>query len=146
MTRNIIAVIAAIVTGGVVVYFMDVVGHWIYPVPSGLDPSRPETIVDYFKSAPVGALLFVALSQAAGAFSGGFIGTIISKTQRIGLIYGMIALVFGVVNLLTVPHPVWLAVLLILLPIPSALLGGSTALFVRREPAGEGSAPDISTY
>src|SRR5215204_3065139 len=109
MTRNIIAIIAAIVTGGVVVFLMDVLGHSIYPAPAGLDPGRPETISDYLKSVPVGGLLFIALSQAAGAFSGGFVSSIISKKPRIALIYGAIALTFGVLNLLAVPHPVWLA-------------------------------------
>jgi hypothetical protein len=76
-------------------------------------------------------LIFIALSQAAGAFSGGFVGTIISRRRRVALIYGVIALVFGATNLIAVPHPVWLAVLLIILPIPSALLGGSAALFLQ---------------
>ena len=139
MIRNIIAIIAAIVTGGVVVFLMDVLGHSIYPAPTGLDPARPETISEFLKSAPIGALVFIALAQAAGAFSGGFIAWIISKKQRVALIYGVIALAFGVMNLLVVPHPVWLAAILILLPIPSALLGSKSAgLFF-----GAGGEPEI---
>jgi hypothetical protein len=146
MTRNIIAIAAAIVTGGLVVYSMDMLGHQIYPVTSGLDPARPETIIEYLKTAPVGALLWVALAQAAGAFSGGSIAMAISKTKRAALVYGIIALVFGAVNILTVPHPPWLEGLLVILPIPSAMLGAlSVSQFRRRESARSGPAREIST-
>ena len=130
MKRNIIAVITAIITGGVVVFVMDALAHFVYPVPPGLDLSRPEAISDYMKSVPVGALLLVAFSQTAGALSGGFISGIISKKITVALVYGVIALCLGVMNLLVVPHPIWLAVLLMLLPIPSAIIGFQLARFL----------------
>jgi hypothetical protein len=86
------------------------------------------------------------LAQAAGAFSGGSIAMAISKTKRAALVYGIIALVFGAVNILAVPHPPWLAALLVILPIPSAMLGAlSVSQFRRRESARRGPAREIST-
>ena len=143
MKRNVMAVVAAIVTGGIVVFILDFVGHAIYPVEPGLDLSRPESVSEYMKSIPVGALMLVAFSQAAGAYSGGFVSGLISKSRTVALAYGVFALLLGVLNLLAIPHPVWLSVVLILVPVPAAVLGFRSAELFRDASSVEGTSAGI---
>ena len=124
MLRNTIAVIAGFIGGGIFVFVFEAIGHVIYPIPEGLDISKPGAIANYVSTAPVGAILFVLFAQSAGSFFGGLITGLIA-TARIptALVYGMLALVMASLNAFMIPHPAWFLVPSLLLPIPLSLLG-----------------------
>ncbi len=124
MLRNILAVIAGFIGGGVFVFAVEAIGHQVYPIPQGLDVSNPEAIANYISTAPLGAILFVLLAQSAGSFFGGLITGLIAKAKMIcAAIYGCLALMMAGINAYLIPHPNWFLVLSLLLPIPLALTG-----------------------
>jgi hypothetical protein len=118
------SVVAAFIAGFVCVFAIEKIGHAVYPPPAGLDISRPETIVEYVKTMPVGALLFVLAAQSAGAFSGGLITGVISVAKfPMAMTYGVLALLLAFFNIYVAPHPYWFIALALLLPIPLSLAG-----------------------
>jgi hypothetical protein len=125
MGRNILAVAAAFVVGGICVFGLEWIGQQIYPLPEGVDPSNQQQLNDYLKQAPAGALLMVLLAQCAGSFVGGVVTGWLgcSRLFQLGLIYGCLALLMAALNVYFIPHPAWFVVLSLLLPIPLALLG-----------------------
>ncbi len=125
MGRNILAVIAAFVVGGIFVVGLELLGQQIYPLPEGVDPNNLEQLKEYIKQAPVGALLLVLVAQSAGSFFGGVVTGWLgcSRLFQLGLIYGVLALVMAGINVYSIPHPTWFVVLSLLLPIPLALFG-----------------------
>src|SRR5215204_2219749 len=125
MVRNILAVIVAFIGGGIFVFSVEAIGHVVYPLPAGLDMSKPDTIAEYVKNAPIGAILFVLLAQSAGSLGGGFIAGLISRgnRQRVAIIYSVLALLMACLNLWLIPHPLWFIALSIALPVPLALVG-----------------------
>lgn len=125
MVRNILAVILAFFAGGLCVLTLETVGHRIYPLPAGLDTNDMEQIAKYVSTAPLGALLFVLLAQSAGSFAGGFVTAIVgsSRLWLLAIIYGVLALLMAGLNVILIPHPLWMTALALAFPIPIALAG-----------------------
>ena len=126
MVRNILAIVLALVLGGACVLAIEVLGHKLYPIPESFDMSDMQQVAEYVRTAPAGALAFVLLAQSAGSFVGGLTASVVAKAKKMRMagIYGIIALVLAMVNVLAIPHPVWMVALALLLPIPVALVGG----------------------
>jgi hypothetical protein len=128
MVRNILAVIAAFIGGGIFVFVVEAIGHQFFPPPTGLDFAKPETVAEYAKNAPVGALLFVLLAQSSGSFFGGLISGLIAVSKNTtAIIYGVLALAMAALNAFLIPHPIWFLIPSLLLPIPLSLLGTRVA-------------------
>lgn len=125
MVRNILAVILAFLGGGVCVLTLETFGHRLYPLPEGLDTNDLEQIAQYVSTAPIGALLFVLLAQSAGSFAGGMITAIVggSRLWLLAFIYGVVALFMAGLNVILIPHPIWMMTMALVLPIPLAVLG-----------------------
>ncbi|MFP4469186.1 MAG: hypothetical protein ACLFPE_00800 [Bacteroidales bacterium] len=131
--RHILAVIAGLVTGSIIIYLIQIIGHQIFPPPAGVDPTDPESLHMYSESISAGALWMVILAYAAGAFTGGFVAALIApKTARIvALVTGGIFTVFGIINLMLIPHPVWFIFVSLSVYLPFAFLGYLTASSIK---------------
>lgn len=129
MLRNVLAVLAAFFVGGLCVFAVEMIGHRVYPLPEGVDPNDMKQIADYIKTAPPGSILFVLLAQSTGSFVGGVVTGLISRVNKTttAIFYGVLGLIMAGLNLALIPHPLWFAVLSILLPIPLAILGSRLA-------------------
>jgi hypothetical protein len=70
-------------------------------------------------------MLLVLLAYATGAFGAGYVAAKTAKDQQMlmALIAGFILLIFGVVNLMEIPHPLWFAIASLILYLPIAWLG-----------------------
>lgn len=125
MLRNVLAVLAAFFVGGLCVFTVEMIGHRVYPLPEGVDPSDMKQIAEYIKTAPLGSLFFVLLAQSTGSFVGGVVTGLISRVSKttVAIFYGVLGLIMAGLNLALIPHPLWFAVLSVLLPIPLAVLG-----------------------
>ena len=102
----ILAVIAGILVGGMVVGAVEALGHRVYPVPADLDPSDPKALGEYIAQLPAGAFLFVLLAFAFGALGGSLVASLIGGRTP-GIIVGAVLCLFGFLNLVMIPHPVW---------------------------------------
>lgn len=125
MIRNVIAIVIAFFSGGIAVFLLETLGHTIYPLPDGVDPSDMKQIAEYVKTAPIGSILFVLLAQCGGSLTGGWVAGLIgtAKKLNLGMIYGFLALLMAGLNLILIPSPIWFIVLSLALPIPLAILG-----------------------
>ncbi len=124
MLKNMLSVVAAFIIGAICVFAIEKIGHIVYPVPAGLDILKPETIREYAKNAPAGALLFALGAQCIGAFIGGLVTSLIAVVKfPMAMTYGVLITFFALMNLIVIPHPYWFMALSLLLPIPLALAG-----------------------
>ena len=110
----------------VTIFILEMFGHYMYPPPIDLDPQIPEDRAKIIEQAPVAALLMVVLAYAVGSFIGGLIANAIGRHPKLfdSLITGIILTVFGVANMLEIPHPMWMMILSIVCFIPCAYFGG----------------------
>ena len=109
VVRSILAVIMGMLVAFVLIAVVQLIGMRVYPPPAGMDPTNLESLKAARASIPLGALLFVLLSYAAGSVAGGWLAARIAP--RAPMMHAMIvaALLFGagLMNLMTIPHPAW---------------------------------------
>ena len=109
----------------VLISLIQTVDHLIFPPPAGLDPKNPDDVAAIVAQAPFLAMLGVEISYAAGSFLGGATIGKIASHRAVALALGLGALltVGNVVNLATIPHPLWMAILTTITFVPLTWLG-----------------------
>ena len=125
MWRNILGVVAAIIAGSIAIMIVEGFSHFLYPYPEGLDFSDNEATSAFISSLPVAAKLLVALSWAIGSFVAAVVTSLIVKTRKLqlSLLDGVILMVFGIINMIVIPHPTWFWFVGIAVFIPFAWFG-----------------------
>lgn len=125
MGRTILAVILGVIAMSICVGAVEWIGHQLYPLPAGLDFKNPETLKGFIAQLPVAALLFVLAGWTLGSLVGGYIAARISRLHKRGaaLSIGIAMILLVIMNMLMIPHPLWMSVLGVTLPVPFALLG-----------------------
>lgn len=117
MGRKILGVLAGIITGFVIVYLVEMVGHAVYSPPPDMDMTNMEAMKEFVKTLPIGALLFVLAAWTIAAFGGGIVAIIIAKDKPavLAAIVGGVILLASAINLFMIPHPVWFSVSAVIL-------------------------------
>ncbi len=125
MVRNILGLIAGFVVGGIVFTVFQIVSHSLAEVPVGIDWNNLSEVTEFFRTLPVSSFLIVVAGYAVGSFFGGLLVGLISSSKQISwpLILGVLFAAGWTMNIISLPHPVWMIVLVYLLLIP-CVLGG----------------------
>ena len=99
----------------------------------GLDVTDPQQLAAFIQAAPPMAMAFVLGGWVLGAILGGWTAARISRRHpRIAaLLVGAMVLAGVIANATMIPHPLWMTVAGVLLPLPAAWLG---ARLGRRNP------------
>lgn len=126
LLRNILAIVAGILAGGLVIFIVQGIGHQVYPVAGDVDYNDKEAMRALMASLPAGALLFVIAAYAMGSFVAGAVAAYFGRAARVrhAVVAGCFLLLAGIMNLVAIPHPKWFSVITVLVFIPSAWLGG----------------------
>ncbi len=124
-TRSVLAVVAGCLAAFFHIGAIEALSHIVYPLPTGLDPSRPETIVAYLKVIPAGALLMIGLAWAVGTFAGAWLAARLAPDAKWshGMLIGAMFLLFTAGNLASYPHPAWFWALSLATILPAAYFG-----------------------
>lgn len=133
MLRNLIAAIAGVIAGIVVISFVQWLSHLLVPLPPGFDSADPEALARLVAEMPPLAFVLLELSYVAGALCSGFLAARLARTRpmALALIMGAVFTLFNIANQIQIPHPAWLAVLTTITFLPLAWLGGRMALPLR---------------
>jgi len=127
MLKTILGITLGLILGIFVITLVEGLGHILFGVADpNLDLEDPEAVKAAMANLPLAALLFVPLSFAVGSFVAGLISTLISERSYTfwpAIIAGGALMLLGVVNLTQLPHPTWLAVIIVIVFLPSAFLG-----------------------
>ena len=131
MRNRILAGVAGILTAAAVVYVVEWFSHKLYPPPAGLDLS-PEGMRAMLAQMPFGALLLVVLAWVLGALAGGLVARRIGGPGWHVLVVPAFVLLGIIMNVMTIPHPIWM--------VAAGILGTLVAgWFVSRPAAGLGT-------
>jgi len=127
--KKALSVVAGVIAGGLTVFIVEAIGHVIWPPPEGVDLSDPESLATLMDIAPFGALVAVVVAWIVGAVAGGFVAGKISADPGYlpSILTGGVLMIFGVLTMMSFPHPIWMWVLGIVAPVPSAWYGGRLA-------------------
>lgn len=125
--KNVLAVLAGIVLGGLVNMALISVGAGIIPPPEGVDPSDMESLEASMHLFEPRHFVFPFLAHALGTLVGAFIAGLLARTHKLGfaLAIGAFFLAGGIAMSLMLPAPTWYIVVdLVLAYIPMAWIGG----------------------
>jgi hypothetical protein len=129
MLRSILAVLAGLVIALITVWLFQFASMHAYPPPPILDPRDPPLLA----GMPAGELALALAGWVVGALDGGLVAGLIARKPLPAGIVGTLAALCAMAVVTMVPHPMWLSLAGVLLPVPAALFG---AWLVRgRKPA-----------
>ena len=123
--RRLLAVLAGVITGGIVIFLMETIGHTVIPPPDHVDLSDIDSIDAYMQEAPVAVLLFCGAGLAV-RLSDGEVGCcgIFKESLLASFICGTVLLVFSIINMTSFYHPVWVWIAALAGMVPAAWYGG----------------------
>ena len=112
MIRQIVAVLVGVVTAFALVAVVESMGHAVYPIPDGVDLNDPSQLAQFVRNLPPGAFVFVLAGWGLGTLAGGLLACAIAKEKLLlfASIVGLAVLVAAIINLVTIPHPVWVTI------------------------------------
>ena len=125
--KNILAIIAGIVGGGIVNMGIVSLSGSVIPPPEGVDPSSMESLKENMHLFGPQHFVMPFLAHALGTLAGALLAALIASTRKMtfALVIGFFFLAGGIMMVFMVPAPVWFAIVdLALAYVPMAWLGG----------------------
>lgn len=112
MLSKILAVVLGVLAAVIVIIAIEALGHAMYPPPGDLDLTDRQVMEAYVAGLPLGALLFVMAAWIAATFAGGLLACFIAKEMPFvyASIVGMLVLLGTIINLMSIPHPLWFSI------------------------------------
>lgn len=129
IVRSILAVIAGIAAGLVVIMLVSGVGMMALGIPEGIDPEDVSSIEAMKDQIPPKFFIPVLLAHALGTWVGAMVTCRIARQahQSLALVIGGVFLLFGILNAMRIPHPTWFVVVDLFLYLPMGWLGWKTS-------------------
>jgi hypothetical protein len=128
LLRAVLAVIAGLVVGQVVNGGLGFLGLLIYPMPPGVGWKDHEAIAEWLGAAPPVFWLLPIFAHQFGCFVGAWVAEKLApRSVGPALAIGFLFLTGGILNLFSIPHPLWFAIVDLALYLPSAWLGAKLA-------------------
>lgn len=121
--RNIVSILLGLITGVFTIAFIQWVGNALFPADIPF-PEKREKLDAYLDHVPFMAKLFVLLSYGGAAFVCGLTATFIqgrTDYRPILITTATIQLLIWM-NMMTIPHPVWMWIFATLLVMPVGYL------------------------
>ncbi len=128
--RNVLAVFAGILIGGLVNMLIIMMGGQLIPPPPGADMTTAEGIAAAMPNLSARHFVMPFLAHALGTFAGALAAALIAATYKtqFALGIGVFFLLGGIAASAMIPAPVWFIALdLILAYIPPAIIAGKLA-------------------
>jgi hypothetical protein len=124
MFRSLFAVVAGLVVAFVAIMVVEAIGHSIYPPPAGLDPLTPEGMAAIVAQLPVGAMIAVLVAYMCGGLAGGAVAGRLARGRMVEpALVGTLLTVAALLNVITIPHPLWMSAASVAVQLPAAWVG-----------------------
>lgn len=108
--RLILGIVIGIAAGIGVVMLGDMLNHRFFPPPPEVQVTNPEAIREYMQTAPVLSLLGLPVTWTIAAFVAAFAAAKISARHWAGWVAGGVLAAATGLNLVMIPHPLWMLI------------------------------------
>ena len=130
MLRTLLAVLVGLVAAMLLIFGLESLGMMMFPPPPGMPLETEADLARLVAMSSTGKKAWVVFGWAFASFVGGWLAALISRRHRriAALAVALFILAGTLMNAMVIPHPMWMNVLGVLLPIPLALLGAKLAM------------------
>ena len=118
---GILACLAALVA---TVWVVEAIGHSVWPPPPGTNMSDPAQLATLLDKIPLAAKLAVVTGWLLGAMAGTWAANAVARWTPASWIVAAMGIAFGVMTLFMIPHPLWMQISAVVVP----LIGGWAGL------------------
>ncbi|HMO74249.1 MAG TPA: hypothetical protein PKD48_02825 [Sphingopyxis sp.] len=122
VVRGAVAIVAGMLAAMAVVALLETAGHMLYPPPPDLDITKPEDQARLMTVIPTAAKIAVVVAWFLGALAGGVIAAKIGKKPLFAWVIGAIMVALAVYTTTLFPHPAWMVIAAVALPIVAAAI------------------------
>jgi hypothetical protein len=122
MVRSTFAVLLGLVIALAAMLLLEYLGMSLFPLPPGVALDNEADLAHLVEAAGTGKQLWVLMGWTVAAFIGGWVAARTSRIHRTGaaLWVGGLIVAGVLLNVALLPHPAWMTVLGVLLPLPAA--------------------------
>ena len=102
--------LAAVFSGTSAMILGQYLANAAHPAPLGMDYQDPEQVKSYMGSFPVYVYFIMILAHQVGTLVGSFLAARLDSRngRKNALMIGVIFMMGGMMNLQTLPHPIWM--------------------------------------
>lgn len=128
IVRNILAVVAGLILGGIVNMGIITISGSIIPPPEGADVTTPEGLKASIHLFEPKHFLMPFLAHAMGTFVGALVAALIAANRKLlfAMIIGVVTMIGGIAAVNMIPAPMWFNITdLALAYMPMAFAGGT---------------------
>lgn len=123
MGRTILGILAGLVVAWLTMSACEFASLYLHRPPVGMDLRDPQALAVHIAAAPASAMLVVVAGWTLAALLGGWVAARIARHRRTAaLVIGALVVLGVVANNMMIPHPLWMTIAGVLLPIPAAWL------------------------
>jgi hypothetical protein len=128
MGRTILGILAGLVVAWLAMTICEFASLFLHRPPAGLDLRDPQALAAHIAAAPLSAMMVVVIGWVLAAFVGGWVAARIARHRLVAaLVIGGLVLAGVIANNAMIPHPLWMTVAGIALPLPLAWLAARAA-------------------
>jgi MFS family permease len=127
MGRTIAGMVVGVVVAWLTIMLAEFASAPLHPMAAGFDMHDPASVAAFVATLPIAALLLVLAGWVLGALFGGHVAARLARKPRPALVVGIVIVVGVIVNAVMIPHPLWMTIAGVLLPVPAAWLGARLA-------------------
>ena len=128
MGRTILGILAGLVVAWLAMTICEFASLFLHRPPAGLDLRDPQALAAHIAAAPLSAMLVVVVGWALAAFVGAWVAARIARHRLVAALFiGVLVLAGVIANSAMIPHPLWMTVAGIALPLPLAWLAARAA-------------------
>ena len=126
--RLILGILAGLVVAWLSIALCEFASVFLHRPPAGVDLRNPQALAAHIAAAPFHAMLLVVIGWSLAAFLGGWVAARIARHRRVAaLVVGAFVVLGVIANNMMIPHPQWMTITGVVLPIPLAWLAARMA-------------------
>jgi hypothetical protein len=128
MGRTILGILAGVVVAWLAISLCEFASLYLHRPAPGVDLRDPQALAAHIASAPLQAMLLVVAGWMVAAFGAGWLAARIARHRTAAALVIGVLVVLGVIgNNLLIPHPLWMTIVGIAMPLPLAWLAARVA-------------------
>lgn len=120
--RAVGGLIAGILIAFVIAIAATILAIAFFPLPKGFEPKSQADLANYYLNAPVATLATIVIGRFLAALGGGWAGIAIGGARWIAWVIGVILSAYLLVEMSSIPHPLWMQITGIIAPLVGAAI------------------------